>query len=358
MASMASALLRCAAGATGAGREALAAHADEFLTTGFDKRLGVLALEIFQHTADRVANRRDGGLGVTVGTAQRFFDDTVGHTQFDQVLSGQAQGLGRFAHLFGILPQDRGAAFGRNHRVDRVFEHRDTVGGGEGHGAAGATFANHDRDQRHADLEAFLGRAGDGFGLAAFFGPFAGVCTGSVDKGDDRQAELVGHLHQANRLAIAFGAGHAEVAFDTALGVVALFVADYHDGLVVETGEATHDRVVIGEVAVACQRCVFGEQRVDVIFAVRTFRMTRDLAFAPGGQLFVEILEQFLGLAVQGLGLVRDVHFLVLTRHCTQFFGFAFNFGQRFFEVEVVGHKGLRGMSASRYMTLSKTNCN
>ena len=107
---------------------------------------------------------------------------------------------------------------------------------------------------RHADLQALLGGAGDRLGLAALLGALAGVGAGGVDEGDDRQAEAVGEVHQPDRLAVALGAGHAEVARDARAGVVALLVADHHHGAVVEAGEAAHHRVVVGEVAVAGER--------------------------------------------------------------------------------------------------------
>ena len=40
-----------------------------------------------------------------------FRDDAVGDAELEQVLRGQAQRLGGLAHLLGILPQDRRAAF-------------------------------------------------------------------------------------------------------------------------------------------------------------------------------------------------------------------------------------------------------
>ena len=108
--------------------------------------------------------------------------------------------------------------------------------------------------------EALLGGAGDRLGLAALLGALAGVGAGGVDQGDDREVEAVGEVHEADRLAVALGAGHAEVAGDARAGVVALLVADHHHGAVVEAGEAAHDRVVVGEGAVAGERRPFAEE--------------------------------------------------------------------------------------------------
>src|SRR3546814_10880792 len=56
-----------------------------------------------------------------------------------------------------------------------------------------------------------LRRTGDRLGLAALFGFDAGESARGIDEGQHRQAELVGQLHQADRLAIAFGLGHPEI---------------------------------------------------------------------------------------------------------------------------------------------------
>jgi hypothetical protein len=69
---------------------------------------------------------------------------------------------------------------------------------------------------------------------------------------------------------------------DPAFCVVALFVADDHDRRVVETGKATHHGQIIRKIAIPGQWCVFGEQRLDIVFAMWPVRVTRDLTFAPG----------------------------------------------------------------------------
>ncbi len=75
-----------------------------------------------------------------------------------------------------------------------------------------------------------------------------------VDQRYQRQAETVGHLHYARRLAIALGAGAAEIVLDTRLGVVALLLTDDGDGRAVKAGKPRLDRVVIGEIPVAGKR--------------------------------------------------------------------------------------------------------
>src|SRR3546814_13120821 len=62
-----------------------------------------------------------GGLfRITVGAADRLAHQLVDQAQLQQSLCGQAQLLGGVARLGGVLPQDRGAAFGRRSEERRV----------------------------------------------------------------------------------------------------------------------------------------------------------------------------------------------------------------------------------------------
>ncbi len=49
----------------------------------------------------------------------------------------------------GVAPQDRGAAFRRDHRIDRVLQHQHGIAGGERDRAARAAFADDRGDERH-----------------------------------------------------------------------------------------------------------------------------------------------------------------------------------------------------------------
>jgi hypothetical protein len=64
--------------------------------------------------------------------------------------------------------------------------------------------------------------------------------------------------------------------------------------------------------------------------------MARDLAFPPGRQRFVEVAQDIVGLLVERRGLLFHVHLGVAARQRAQFLGLAFDFGQGFFEVEIV----------------------
>ncbi len=125
------------------------------------------------------------------------------------------------------------------------------VGGRNRDRAARAAFADDGRDIGHADAQTGFRRARDRFGLAALLGANAGIGAGGVDQRDHRNFEVVGHVHQPHRLAIALRPRHAEIVLEPALGVGAFFVADDADALAAEAAEAADNGRVL---AVACGR--------------------------------------------------------------------------------------------------------
>ena len=219
-----------------------------------------------------------------------------------------------------------------------MLQHRDAVGGGKCNSAARPTFANNHRDHRHADLQAHLGRACDRLGLATLFGTLAGIGPGGVHQRDHRQAEPSRHLHQAHRLAVAFGARHAKVMGDARFGVRALLVPNHHHRLVVKARKPPHHRKVIGKVAIPRERRVLAKELFDIVLAVRTLRVACHLTFAPCGQIRIEIFQKLRGFLVQRGGFVIHIHFFVGARHRPQLFRLAFDFGEGFFEFKILGH--------------------
>src|SRR3546814_577395 len=110
----------------------------------YDLRAAV-AQQLAQTLLKLVADRGGSLLATAMGAAQRLRNDVVDDTEAQQVLGRQAQSLGRLLRLLAGAPENRGAAFWRDHRVDRVLQHVDAVGGGQGDGAAGAALADDDR---------------------------------------------------------------------------------------------------------------------------------------------------------------------------------------------------------------------
>ncbi len=84
-----------------------------------------------------------------------------------------------------------------------------------------------------------------------FLGADAGISAGRVDEADDGQIKFLRQLHQAQRLAVAFGLGAAEVAHEVFLGIAAFLMADDHDAALVDGRRAADDGVVVAVAAVA-----------------------------------------------------------------------------------------------------------
>src|SRR5689334_25055953 len=107
--------------------------------------------------------------------AERLGNDLVYDPEVLEIGSRQLQRLRGLLRIARAAPQDRCAAFGRDHRIDRMFEHDDVVRGGERYGPAAAPFADDGGNERRLYLEARFDRARDGFGLAARLGLDAGI---------------------------------------------------------------------------------------------------------------------------------------------------------------------------------------
>lgn len=89
-------------------------------------------------------------------------------------------------------------------------------------------------------------------------------------------------------------------------------MTDHHHRLVVQAGDATNDRGVVGEVAVAMQLVELGEDVVDVVQGVRTTRVTRQARDLPAGQVAENALGQRAALVLQTGDFIADVQRVVI----------------------------------------------
>src|SRR5690606_951539 len=152
---------------------------------------------------------------------------------------------------------------------------------GDGHRAAGAAFADDDRDDGHAEPEAAFGAPGDGLRLAALLGADAGIGTRRIHKTHDRQRESVGHLHQADGLAVAFGPRHPEIMLEAAFRVRALLMADDQDGAPRDAAHAADNGLVLGKTAIAGEWREVLHQALEVMLEMRPFGVAGDLCLLP-----------------------------------------------------------------------------
>ena len=120
--------------------------------------------------------------------------------------------------------------------------------------------------------------------MAAFLGAHARIRPLRIDEGQHRPAESFGQTEQAQRLAIALGPRHAEVAPDLVRYALAALVADHHDRRPPKACQPADDRRVVGEHPVAVQFHELGAQRPDVIQGVGPVGVAGELDALPRGQ--------------------------------------------------------------------------
>ena len=184
--------------------------------------------------------------------------------------------------------------------------------------------------------------ARDGLGLVALLGADARIRARRVDERDERQAEALGEPHEAQRLAIALGLGHAVVAAHALLGVAALLVADEHHRAVVEPRRAADDGEIVAIHAIAVQLVEVLEDEAGVVERVGTLRMARELRDLPGREIREDVLRELLALRLQPRDLFLDVD-RGARRNVFQFFDLGFKFGDRLLEIEEIHcHRGAR----------------
>ena len=274
--------------------------------------------------------------------AGRLRYDPIDHTQLLQILSSDPHRLGGVGRFLRGAPEDGGAAFGRDHRIDAVLKHQHAVRRGDADRAPGHALAGDRGDQRHTDREALLRRAGDRLGLAPFLRLHTRKGAGRVRQGDHRQAEPIGQIHQADGLAIAFGPRHAEIVLEAARRVIAFLLADDHDAAPAQFAKAADHGGIVGEIAIAGERHEILDQPVDIIPEMRALRMAGHLGLLPGRQLRIAIAQHALGAILQAADLRLDIG-LGGGRRVTQLGDPGFEFGDRFFKIEKGGHCGAGG---------------
>ena len=175
-------------------------------------------------------------------------------------------------------------------------------------------------------------------GLAAFFCTDARIGARGIDEGDDRQFKPPGQFHQPNRLAVALRSGHAEIALQARLGVVALFLADHHHRLAVETARAADDCQILGELAVAGHGREIADQATDVVAAMRPLGVPGDLGLLPRIELVVEVLERLLRLVLKAADFLVERFGVAVSGNRCQLGNAALQIGDLVFEFQIVFH--------------------
>ena len=109
-------------------------------------------------------------------------------------------------------------------------------------------------------------------------------------------------------------------------------MTDDHHWLVVQTGNTANDCSVVGEMTVAVQFVELGEDVLDVVQGVRTFRVTCQACDLPAGQLAEDVFGQRFALVLQAGNLIADIQRIVITDQA-QLFDLGLQVGDRLFEI-------------------------
>ncbi len=128
-----------------------------------------------------------------------------------------------------------------------------------------------------------------------------GIGARRINESENGPAKFRGQLHDAQRLAIAFGLGLPEILRHALLGVAALLLADQHDGTPVEARETRHHRRIVAIRAVAVQFVEIFKQDAHVIHHVGTLRMARQKRSLPRAHVLVKIVPQLRDFAAQAV---------------------------------------------------------
>ncbi len=109
--------------------------------------------------------------------------------------------------------------------------------------------------------------------LAALFRAKAGICAWQVDQADHGALKLLCDLHAAQRLAVALGMRHAEVAPHAVFGAAALAVADDQHFIVAQAGHAASHGLVVAIGAIPVNLAEIREDPLDKVHGVGPLRM-------------------------------------------------------------------------------------
>lgn len=241
-----------------------------------------------------------------MGTADRLLDDAVDHPEPEKIGRGQPKDVGGIGRTAAVLPENGGAALGRDDRVAAEFQHQDAVCQAEGQRATRPALAGHRRDDGHADAREYGQRRADGLALSAFFCADAGIGAWRIDEVEDGQLEAVGHLEEADRFAVPLGVRHPEVSRDVFAGGAALLVTDDHHAAAAVLGDTADDGRVVGEPAIAVELDELGAEARHVVERVGPLGVAGDLHLLHGRQRAEDLASDLVGLMLEAAQLVLE----------------------------------------------------
>jgi hypothetical protein len=104
-------------------------------------------------------------------------------------------------------------------------------------------------------------------------------------------------------------------------------MTDHHDRFVVKACKPAHNCMVVRKIAITGERGVFGEQRLNVVFAVRALWVACNLTLTPRRKVHIQVIQHFCRFDVERFCLFGHIGFWVAPRHRAQLFGLSLNLG-------------------------------
>ena len=115
-------------------------------------------------------------------------------------------------------------------------------------------------------------------------------------------------------------------------------MTDDADAFTVEAAEAADNGIVVAEFAVTGKWHEIADEPGNVVEAMWSLRMPRNLSFLPRREFRIELLQRQRSLHLEPGNFLTDGDRSVAFAHRTQFFDLGLQFGHRFFEVEIAAH--------------------
>ena len=238
-------------------------------------------VELRERLGERCLEKHGRLVVIGLRASVRLGDDAVDHPELEAM---ERVGLERrrgLLRLTRVAPEDRGATFRGDHRVDGVLLHQHAVGDRDRNGAAGAALADDAGDGRHRQARHLRLRPGDRPALAVLLGGDTRVGARGVDEREDGEPEPLGDLHDAHRLVVALGIRHPELPVEALLHVASLLVPDHDHGATVELREPGDERSVVGTAAIAVELDPVVEHALHVIHRVGAVGVPGELDRVP-----------------------------------------------------------------------------
>ena len=110
------------------------------------------------------------------------------------------------------------------------------------------------------------------------------------------------------------------------------------DRTAAKPAETADDRGVLAKLPVTRERCEIAHERFDTVAEMRPLRVPRDLRLLPGREIGIKIGKRLLGLGFEPRQFLANGNGVALRRELAQLQNLGFEFGNRFFKVEIGAH--------------------